>query len=71
MLCGNEIEIKFVVYQKIKYMVFYYKVPTTIFTPKIVCLKMNSFSPYLLPLGSPKSHHHDLKPTKIQTYNAP
>ncbi len=51
-------------------MVFYYKIHIAILTlPKIVCLIMNSFSPKLPSLDSPKSHNHDSKPTKIQNSN--
>jgi len=47
-------------------MVFYYKVPIAILTLQKLCLQMNSFSPDLPSLGSPKSHHHDFKATRIQ-----
>jgi hypothetical protein len=46
-------KIKSVVYQKIKYVVFYYKIPIIIFTPKIMCLIMDSFSQDL-PWCTPK-----------------
>ncbi len=37
--------------------------------PKIMCLRIQSFPPYLPSLSSPKSHHHDPKPTRIQNSN--
>jgi hypothetical protein len=57
-------------YLKIGFVVFYYKVFTTIFIfPKIMCLIMKSFSLEFPSLGSPKSHNHDSKPTRIQNLN--
>ncbi len=52
------------------FVVFYYKVLIAILTlPKTKCLRMKSFSPKLPSLGSPKSHNHDSKPTRIQNSN--
>jgi hypothetical protein len=57
-------------YIEIESMVFNYKnTYNYTYSPKIVCLKMNHFPPDLHLLGSPKSHHHDSKPTIIQNSN--
>ncbi len=37
--------------------------------PKIICLTVKYFSLQVPSLGSPKSHHHDSKPTRIQNSN--
>jgi hypothetical protein len=62
-------KIKFGVYQKTESVVFCYRILIAILIPKTTYLKMNSFSLDLPPLGSLKSHHHDLKPTWIQESN--
>ncbi len=57
-------------YIKTKFVVFFYKnTYRYIHFPKIVCLRMKSFSEDLPSLGNPKSHHHESKPTKIQNSN--
>jgi hypothetical protein len=53
-------------YIKTKSMGFYYKVPTTPPTFPKTMFKNSSYSPDFPSLGSPKSHHHDSKPTRIQ-----
>jgi hypothetical protein len=51
---------------KAKFVVIYYKVLTSIFTPQNYVFN-NEFFPLELPsLGSPKSHHHDSKSIRIK-----
>jgi len=55
----------YMVYQN-KIYGFLLEVHTTPTLPKTMCLGILSSSLDLPSLGSPKSHHHDLKPTRIQ-----
>jgi hypothetical protein len=57
---------KIVVYQNRIYGFLLQSTHSYSYSPKTVCLRMNFFLPNLPSLGSPKSHHHDSKSTKIQ-----
>jgi hypothetical protein len=62
-------KIKFVVYQKQNLWFSITKYLQLVLFPKTMCLKIPSFSPFLSFLDSLKSHHHNLKPTRIQNSN--
>ncbi len=54
---------------KIKSLVFYYKVCTTILTSQNYVSNNEFFFPISSPFGSPKSYHDESKPTRLQNSN--
>jgi hypothetical protein len=61
------------VYPKTEYVVFYYKVPTTIFTSSTLCVLYSFMFPQIFPLQVVPSPImiQNQQEFKIQNYNAP
>jgi len=62
-------EIKFVVYQNRICGFLLQNTYSSSYSSHNCVFKNDFFSPELPPLGNPKSHYHDSKPTRIQNSN--